>query len=104
MTTDRMKQLEKLLAAEPNDVFCLYGLAMEHAKSGAAAEALRYFDQVIAADPGYCYAYFHKAKVLEAQGEIENAVSTLRTGLSRAQMRHDSQAVNEISAFLDELT
>ena len=56
-------QLEKLLALDPADAFVLYALAMEHAKLAEKDRAFAYFDRCIAADPAYCYAYFHKARV-----------------------------------------
>jgi len=33
----RLEQLEKMLQREPNDTFLLYGVAMEHKKTGNTA-------------------------------------------------------------------
>lgn len=100
----RVAQLEKMLAAEPNDPFALYGLAQEHAKQGAFARAIEFYDRCLAADPSYHYAYFHKARALEAMGNADEAVVTLRTGIERARAANDAKALGELSSYLDELT
>lgn len=98
--TDRISKLLKLLEADPNDAFCLYGLAQEHAKTGRYDEALRFYDRTLAADPNYLYAYFHKARAQEAVGRRSDAQMTLREGLKRAQAVQDGKALNEMSEYL----
>src|SRR5215475_4225424 len=99
-----LDQLMRLLAADPNDAFVLYGIAQEHAKSGNYTEAVAFYDRCLAADPAYCYAYFHKAKTQEAQGRPEDALRTLRAGVEAARAAQDGHALSEISAYLDELS
>ncbi|MBL9149453.1 MAG: tetratricopeptide repeat protein [Phycisphaerae bacterium] len=99
----RLERLQALVAAEPNDTFCLYGLAQEYAQRGQHDEAIRWYDRCLAVDPNYCYAYYHKAKALEAAGRAGDAVRVLQTGLERARSSGDRQAVSEIGAYLDEL-
>ena len=60
--------LQRLLEKDPKDPFLLYGLAQEYAKAGDVAKAVEYYDRCLAADPLYCYAYFHKARVQQALG------------------------------------
>lgn len=96
-------QLEKLLALDATDPFVLYALAQEHAKVGtpeAHARAIDYYNLCIAADRGYCYAYFHKAKSLEAIGQLDGAIQTLRTGLAAATVAGDAKAQSELSGYL----
>jgi tetratricopeptide (TPR) repeat protein len=102
--TDRIAQLKKLLNAEPGDAFCRYGLAMEYARQGLHAEALRWFDQTLEVDPDYCYAYFHKAKCLEDAGSTDAARGVLQTGLARARAVGDGKAMSELASYLDELS
>lgn len=97
-------QLSKLLELDPSDTFVLYGLAQEHAKQGDHAQAAVYYDKCLAFDPLYTYAYFHKARSLEADGDVAGAIETLRTGLHRAKEAADHQAIGEISGYLDSLT
>ena len=97
-------QLEKLLAANPNDAFLLYGMAQEHAKSGNHALAIEWYDRCLKADPGYCYAYFHKARTQADAGKTADAVATLKAGAAAAKRACDAHAASEIAAYLDELT
>lgn len=99
-----IEQLERLLVTDPTDTFVLYGLAQEHAKAGETDRAVSYYDRVIAIDPHYHYAYFHKARALEEAGRDEEAAATLRAGLDRARTAGDAQAVSEIAGYLDQLT
>lgn len=103
-TTPRLAQLLKLHANEPGDPFCMYGIAQEHARAGRHEEALSWYDQTIAADPGYCYAYYHKARSLEDLERIDDACAVLRTGLEAAKRVSDSHALSEIRGYLDQLS
>ncbi|MFN0134341.1 MAG: hypothetical protein ACKVW3_17650 [Phycisphaerales bacterium] len=99
----RLAQLTKLLEADPRDAFVLYGIAQEHAKAGRHGEAVEWFDRCLAVDAAYCYAYYHKAKALEADGKQEHAIETLRSGLGAARKAGDQKAMSEMRGFLDEL-
>lgn len=97
-------QLEKLLAADPDDAFVLYGLAQEHAKQGNADRAVEFYDRCLKIDPAYCYAYYHKARTLDALARRDQAITTLKAGAKQAQAVGDNHALSEISALLDEWT
>jgi len=98
-----LEQLEKLLAADPDDAFILYGLAQEHAKRGDHPRAIEFFDRCLKIDPAYCYAYYHKARVLETSGDRDGARATLQAGLAKARLIGESHAAAEIESLLDEL-
>lgn len=98
-----IEQLLRVLAAEPNDPFTLYGLAQEYAKAGLTAEAVEHYDRCLAADPAYCYAYYHKARALEDAGRVTEAVEVLRAGMVVAKRAGDSHAASEMSGYLDML-
>ncbi len=100
----RIEQLTRMLDADPNDPFLLYGLAQEHAKNGRHETALEFYDRCLAADAGYCYAFYHKARSLEAMGREAEAVATLRAGATAAKRAGDDHALHEITAYLDMLT
>ncbi|MBS0197685.1 MAG: tetratricopeptide repeat protein [Planctomycetes bacterium] len=95
--------LEKLLAKEPNDPLLLYGLAQEYAKRGDTDTASTYFDRCLAADPAYCYAYYHKARALAAAGRTADANAVIALGLAAAKKHRDSHAHSELEALADEL-
>lgn len=96
--------LERLLAADPDDAFVIYGIAQEHAKAGQFGRAVEFYDRCLAVDPAYVYAYFHKARSLEALGRVEDAKATLAHGVDMARSTDDGHAMTELSAYLDELT
>lgn len=95
-------QLSKLLVSSPDDPFLLYGLAIEHAKAGRVDVACEWFDKCLAADPAYCYAYFHKGKTQLEAGRSSDGLATLRAGLVASARHKDLKAMNELQALLDE--
>lgn len=100
-TSSRLEKLQRLLAAEPDDPFCLYGIAQEHAKAGQIELALEWYDRTVAADPTHAYARFHKARLLEGLGRLEEARETLRLGLDAARTAGDAKAMSEIAGALE---
>ncbi len=98
-----LDQLLRVLETSPDDAFILYGIAMEHAKLGDHQAALPYFDRALEADPANPYHYFHKARSLEATGDIDKARATLALGLERAKASSDAQAISETAAYMEQL-
>lgn len=98
-----IEQLTRLLEAEPNDPFLLYGIAQEHLKNGDHEAAVAWFDRTIAADPAHAYAYFHKARAQEAAGHPDQAAETVRAGIGVAKAAGDQKAWSELAGYLDEL-
>lgn len=101
----RLTQLLKILATEPNggDPFTLYGIAQEYAKAGDVANAVTFYDRCLAADPAYCYAYYHKAKTLADHDRTPEAIAVLNTGIAAAKRVHDAKALGEMQGLLDTL-
>ena len=99
--SSRLEKLQRLLAAEPDDPFCLYGIAQEHAKAGAIELAIEWYDRTIAADPGHAYARFHKARLLEGLGRVDEARVELRLGLEAARAAGDAKAMSELAGALE---
>lgn len=98
-TEDRLSQLRNLLEMDPHDAFCMYGIAMEYAKSGHHEKAIAWFDQTITTDPAYCYAWYHKARCQEESGDSKAAVDTLEQGIERANEIGDMHALEEMTAL-----
>lgn len=100
---DRLGKLLALLQHSPDDPFCLYGVAQEHASRGRHEEALTWYDRALAADPDGSYAYFHKARSLVELGQRAAAIATLQAGLAAAARTGDTHARGEIADFLSQL-
>lgn len=94
--SDRLAQLEKLRAADPDDADVPYMIALEHAKLGDPAAAVRHLDQTLALDPGYHYAYYQKAKMLSELGEDDDARAVLDHGITRATADGHAKAIGEL--------
>ncbi len=86
----------ELLKSEPNDTFLLYGLAMAYATDGDPAKAVETFDRVLANDPDYAAAYYHKAKSLISLGRGAEAKTVLAAGIPVAMKKGDAKTVREM--------
>jgi len=103
MSRVRIDQLLKLLGAEPDDHFCLYGLGLEHSRLGEGIEARRWFDRAILVRPDEAYAYYHKAKSLIDDGLRDEALLVLNAGFLAAKRSGDTKAMSEIASLRDEI-
>ncbi len=99
----RLEQLEKLRAADPTDADVPYMIAQEKAKVGDLDASVEWYNTCLELDPSYLYAYFHKAKSLEAQDKPELAAATLENGLSRAKQAQNAKAIGELGEYLTQL-
>lgn len=99
----RMEQIQKMLAAEPEDVFLNFGLAMEYAKAGKIEEALAQFDRVVEIDPDYVPAHFQKGSTLAGVGRIDEARTVLQNGIQVALRTGNSHAAGEMNELLQTL-
>ncbi len=98
--SERLAQLEKMLAKEPNDTFLVYGIALEHKKAGERQRALEYLKRVITLDPGYCYAYHQMGLIHESLDDPDAARQAYRAGVEAARLKGDAHALGEIEAAL----
>jgi tetratricopeptide (TPR) repeat protein len=99
----RLDKLMKLREADEGDADVAYMIAQEHAKAGDHEEALGWYDEALRLDASYHYAYFHKARSLEALERTDEAAGVLETGLGRAKRDGNAKATGEIEAYLGEL-
>ncbi len=96
----RRKKLEAMLAAEPEDIFLRYSLAMELQKEGDFDDSLARFRQLMCAAPPYIPAFFMAGKLLVQLREVEQARTVLRAGIEQARVQGDSHAAAEMSELL----
>lgn len=98
--SSRLEILEGMLAQDPANTFARYGLAMELAKGGRFADAVRQFEELIANKPDYCAAYFHGGQTLEKAGELEEAAAMYRRGIEAARQAGDTHTRMELEGAL----
>jgi tetratricopeptide (TPR) repeat protein len=98
--SNKLSQLEKMLAQQPRDAFLLYAIGMEHKKLGDLSRAIEQFSRTIDVDPNYCYAYYQKGQSLEQQGEAEPAKQSYRDGIDAALRTNDDHARSELEMAL----
>lgn len=94
--SERLEKLLKLHAADPEDPFCPYGIAMEHAKAGDHQKALDWLDKTLHIDATYPYAYYQKAKLLGEAGQKDAARSVVAAGIIAARQVGDDHARSEL--------
>ena len=98
--SDKLSQLETMLAQQPADPFLLYALGMEHKKLGDLPRAIEFYSRTIEVDPNYCYAYYQRGQVLEQQGDTESAKQSYRDGIDAAMRTNDAHAKSELETAL----
>lgn len=96
-----VEQLQKLLAAEPDDVFLNFALAMEYVKARRTHEAAAQFERVTQLDPNYAAAYYHWGKALIGAARHSEARNVLTRGLKAAQASGDTHTQSEMQELID---
>jgi len=100
---DRIAALIEILAANPEDTFARYGLAMEYSKAGQIDRALQEYKTLIEKDADYTPAYFMAAQMLASANRIDEAKRLLVDGISSARRTNNTHAQSEMTAMLEEL-
>jgi tetratricopeptide (TPR) repeat protein len=101
--TTRRDKIESMLAAEPEDVFLRYALAMELEKAGEIEPALQLHAQLVAERPPHIASYFRSAQILAETQQIEQARTFLRDGIEAARAARDFHAAAEMGEMLGDL-
>lgn len=81
------KFLRKALEIAPNDAWALNSLAAVCHERGKADEAIKLFEQAIAANPEFANAYYGEAIVHDATHKQDAALETLQRLFARAKMQ-----------------
>ena len=95
--------LSEILAANPEDTFARYGLAMEYSKAGQIEQALAEYKTLIEKNPDYTPAYFMAAQMLAAAERADEAKRWLVDGISSARRTGNQHAQSEMTSMLEEL-
>jgi tetratricopeptide (TPR) repeat protein len=101
MAGARLEILRSMVERNPRDSFSRYGLAMEHRNAGDLEAAVREFQALMAADPGYTATYYHLGQTLERLGRPDEARASYRMGIETAARQGNEHARAELQAALD---
>jgi thioredoxin-like negative regulator of GroEL len=96
----RKQQIEEMLAADPNDPFLRYGLAMEHVSLGDDEAAVHAFEELLAIDPAYVPALMQVSQALIRLGRVDDARTHLSRGIAVARQQGNEHAAEEMQGFL----
>jgi len=100
---DRIEKLKRFLEQRPDDAFLLHALALEYVKRDDEPSARAMFERVLASDPMHTGTYYHLAKLLERNGERENAVRIYEEGMEVCRREGDEHALRELRAAYEDL-
>lgn len=100
---DRIEKLKDFLKDSPQDSFLLHALALEYVKQNNDAEAKNLFEEILTRDPGYTGSYYHLAKLLERNGDNENALRWYEKGMTVTKAAGDNKTYNELQFAFDDL-
>lgn len=101
---NRIVKLKDFLADNPDDSFIKHALALEYIKLGNDADARKLFEEILNKEPGYTGSYYHLAKLMERNGNTEEAIKVYEKGMEETKRMGDNHAYNELRAAYEELT
>lgn len=96
----RRRMLEERLAEDPADTFLRYGLALQCLRDGDLDEGRRRLGELIAEGAEDVASCHQLGQSYLETSENEQAIATLREGISRALARGNSHAAEEMRALL----
>jgi tetratricopeptide (TPR) repeat protein len=99
----RLDTLLQFYKDDPNDPFNIYALAIEYQKSDLG-KSLEYFTLLLNSHPNYVPTYYHAAKLLQENGQVEKAIVVYEKGIAIAKSQNDTKAARELKSAYDELT
>ena len=97
-----IEKIKALLQQQPNDNFLQHALALEYIKIGDDISAETLFENILQHDEKYVGSYYHLAKLLERQGNLQQAILWYEKGMIMAKQVGDQHAYNELQAALED--
>jgi tetratricopeptide (TPR) repeat protein len=98
---DRVEQLRKFIAANPDDPFPRYALALELKGKGDNAGAAAEMRELLRRAPDYLAAYLQLGMLLQSLGNIQEAGDAYRRGQEVARRKGDSHTLSELTTALE---
>lgn len=101
-TSERIRQIEKLLLAEPDDLFLQYALALEYYKSSEVVRAVDLLESLRSRAPEYIATYYQLALMYIEVGRVDKAKDVITKGLEVSN-GIDNKAYNELKLLEQDL-
>jgi Tfp pilus assembly protein PilF len=99
---DRPSQLRSFIAAQPDQPFPRYALAME-LKQGDPAAAEAELAELLRRAPDYLAAYLQRGMLQQLLGRDADARDTFRAGQELARRTGDTHTLSELTSALEAL-
>jgi len=96
----RIKDLEDLLDATPDDPFIIYALAREHEAQSNTIQAVLMYEYLVNHHPAYIATYYHYSKLLYEAGNRTQAIKLLKEGIEQGIKENDMHSVGEMKSLL----
>lgn len=103
MPSERLAQLQAMLAEEPGDKFLRYAIALERKRAGELEGAAGDLEQLLREDPAYIAGYYQLALMLAELGRAADAAETCAAGALQCLVAGDRKARAELLALKEEL-
>ena len=100
---DRIEKILVLLGKNPGDNFLRHALALEYIKMGNDGDAKELFIAILTNSPDYIGSYYHLAKLLERNRQIDAATEWYEKGMAAARKVSDNHAYNVLNSAYHEL-
>ena len=101
--SERLAQLQGLLAEEPGDLFLRYAIALEWKRAGNMEQAVVDLESILTDDPKYIPGYYQLALILADLGRIEDAKKACEAGMMQSLVTGDRKARAELQELLNSL-
>lgn len=100
---ERIEKLLQFLAQSSDDCFLNHALALEYVKLGDDNKAKERFEKNLQYDPAYVATYYHLAKLLERNGNQQEAIAIYEKGMEAAKAAKDMHSYNELQSAYEDL-
>ena len=92
-----------MLQAAPEGNFLRHALALEYIKTNNDAAAETLFKAILTSSPDYVGSYYHLAKLLERNGNMQEAIAWYEQGMQTAKKLNETHAYNELQSAYEDL-
>ena len=100
MMQDRLAALLAFYEQDPDDAFTCFAIAQEYRKRGEPAQALAFFEKLVADQPDYTGTYYHLGKLYETLGRTDEAVAAYQRGIEAARRQRNLKDLSELQDAL----